>query len=321
MFSRRKRWISKAFFYLGILLIVLLSLYVFMSRQEGNLVSVENESVESSDESTLSSLNDESDPNVLHILSSSLTNPKTKKVLSTLEAKLLMETPIISLDHLIERNPEAMPALLREANRVQVVVSVCILQNLCEQDANPDLQFDRNHTMYHRLLNRALMLIRLIVDRKPSLGNQLDSFQLISNWEIPNQDVQINSLKLVLRQPPSDSLYQEILSRISWVKGEARFVFYEILQNRKITSVKRRKAFIRSISQALRKGDFITVYEIIRNLKKIKLSVQEFEDLVTQLCYIQETSELSHNWSAIVDYLKIYVKSRGFALSVDKICR
>jgi len=216
----------------------------------------------------------------------------------------------------VKKTAESLNVLKQQYSPLIQELSSCLKVDFCgmKKEAN-DPFFDPSKTDGMKQLKKTLT--SLLSQQKNNTTQIIKDKFLLELFELPSEEVQELSLKILIQNKVDEELLDKILEYSLKIVGSGKSHFYSLLQKQLISPELNQKMLM-AMNEELAKADGLTVISISENLHELNLTEKQWSDALTPLCKVKAEDE--SNWLAIRYHFNKYAKDKSFAGDSDSFC-
>lgn len=194
-------------------------------------------------------------------------------------------------------------------------ISKCINDH-CGIQADQDGYFDPKNTTADKLLARNLKLLNMVSEDAAIFNYHIDEIDFDQVFNSDNNEVQLEGVKLYLRNKDSSEDIQYLFSKANSFDDAVKGQFFSHVDEVTRQSPELRNEFVGSISSMLKNENGNTVVEISENIHKLDLDIEEAQRIIKETCSTESEKIkkiLSVNFNE-------YLSSKKINSTYEEIC-
>lgn len=235
-----------------------------------------------------------------------------KRIHKTMEGRRVLNPPhgdAFALVRELQGDPDRQRKTWLAAIRISRLMAECLLNHICNQGPE-DGYFDPDNTPGNRILNKALQYVKAAA----TTANLPPPAFLLNNLRIQNPETQILSMELLVQEPPTPQLVQQILGDASLIHDQAKPVYFELMQDYSTDTTTSRGQFLNTYYQSLQTDDATTVTDTVAQMKDLTLTQGEFQQAIQQVCRFKSSPPV---WQQIDAGLVSFEESQNYTNAPD----
>lgn len=194
-------------------------------------------------------------------------------------------------------------------------ISKCINEH-CGISPDQDGYFDPKNTTADKLLARNLKLLNLVSEDSAIFNYHIDEINFDEVFNSNNSEVQLEGVKLYLRNKDSVEDIQGLFSKAKSFDDSVKGQFFSHVDEVTRQSPELRNDFVSSISKMLKDDNGNTVVEISENIHKLDLDIEEAQRIMKETC----STESSRIKKVLSVNFNEYLSNKNLNTTYEETC-